>query len=64
MAREQNFPAHLAARISTSALDKIDETAERLGVDRAQVVRWWIDEMPAGYVPARFTAKVRKTRRP
>ncbi len=41
-------------RLTSAQLAKLDEVAERFRVDRAQVMRWWLDEMPEKYVPAAF----------
>ena len=62
MPREKNFPEHLAARVSTAVIRRIDEVALRLGVDRAQVVRQWLDEMPEGYVPTRWQVGSKRSR--
>lgn len=46
----------IAARVSKSIAAKVDAAAARLRTDRSTVLRWVLEEMPAGFVPRQFSA--------
>lgn len=54
MPRKPKGSVQVAFRLTPEQVAKLDETAARFRVDRVQVVRWYLDEMPDKYVPAQF----------
>ncbi len=59
MPRKSKYPGLASVRVSQSTDDKIDAAAARLHIERADLLRSVLDEMPSDYVPAHFRAAVK-----